>query len=337
MNLFPSRPQLGTTPLRLSAFALACFAGAAIAGPLDHSIVPANAPWIVHVDVEAAVASKVGSFMLQNKEAFDLEGLDALKVFGIDLTRDLLSVTLFAPGDDESEFDDGVVAAVTTPAIDALWNHLKTEPHARAMTVEGIDILSWDDNGERKYGMFTPSADARTRLVLISEEWENLVAAVKNRGGEHPASAARPTAGSIIFFEARRLPADMIEEGDDNQQALAAVVKNGWMDLAEADATMRLNMSVEFTSPTAAAQARDVLQGLMSFVRLVAPRNSDVGPLAGLLESGSGPKLSVESSRMTLGMSVPADQVGPALFTMKQQEGKGEAAGDGETDGNSDE
>lgn len=303
-----------------SALALGCLAGLAHAGPLDQSIVPAGAPWVIHVDVEAAVASKVGSFVLQNKEAFDLEGLDSLKVFGIDLSRDLLSVTLFAPGDDESEFDDGVVAALTTPAIDGLWNHLKTEPHAKSMTIEGVEMLSWDDHGERKYGIVTPSADAKTRLALISAEWENLVAAVKGRGGQPPRSIANPGKGSIIFFETRRLPDDMIEEGDDNTRAIFSRMNSAWVDLGEADARVHFRGQVDFKDPKAAGEMRDVLQGLVSFVRIVAPGNEDVAPIARMFDAGSGPTIGVEGTQMRFEISAPSESISAGLLAMKQQE-----------------
>jgi hypothetical protein len=303
--------------LRTSALALACFAGTALAGPLDRSIVPAATPWVLHVDVEAAVASKVGSFMLSHKGEFDLDGLDGLKAFGIDAPRDLLSITIFSP---DAKSEDGVVAVLATPAIDALWNHLKTEPHAKSITVDGVELLSWDDKGERKYGRVTPSADGKTRLALISDEWESIVAAIK--GAKQAGNLAGPSKGSILFAQATTLPEEMIEDADDNGQAILSKVQSAWLDIGEQDATVRAIANATFTDATAASQSRDVLQGLLSFVRMVSSTNEDVKPIVQMLDGAGGPKISLDQGTKTLSIefSAPSDKVAAGLAAMKENE-----------------
>ena len=309
--------------LRTSALALVCFAGTALAGPLDRSLVPAATPWVLHVDVEAAVASKVGSFMLSHKEEFDLSGLDGLQIFGIEASRDLLSITIFAV---DAKSEDGVVAVLATPAIDALWNHLKTEPHAKSITVDGVELLSWDDKGERKYGRVTPSADGKTRLALISDEWESIVAAIK--GEKQAAGLAGPSKGSILFVQATTFPQNMIEDSDENGQAILSKVQSAWLDIGEQDATVRAVANATFTDATAATQSRDVLQGLLSFVRMVSSSNEDVKPIVQMLDAAGGPKILLDQGSKTLSIefAAPSDKVAAGLAAMQENEGEDDEA-----------
>ena len=97
----------------------ATIASPAIAGPLNPDYVPADAVWVVHLDVEAAAGSTVGGFVLEHAEAFDLaEGLEDFRdETGLDAVHDLHGVTLFGAGTPEKT---GVAVLVTSAGIDAI-------------------------------------------------------------------------------------------------------------------------------------------------------------------------------------------------------------------------
>ena len=91
------------------------------AGPLQESQISAKAKWFVHADVKGFLASETGAFVLKELKKKGLEDVlfNVNEVFGLDLTKDLHSLTVYgttfgkeATINAQRSFNHGVVGEV---------------------------------------------------------------------------------------------------------------------------------------------------------------------------------------------------------------------------------
>ena len=282
-----------------------------VASPIDRSLIPPDAGLVVHVDVDAARSSALGKYLLANKSQFNLQGLDGLKAFGVDAERDFAAVTVVAS---TAKPDKGAVIIKCAPTVDALWNHLKTEPHAKPMSVAGHDILSWDDNGTRKYGVVKQVSGAtnptQQRQVFMCDDWEYLATVLTFAASSTaPPSAAAPDGattasppetasdGSIVFISLRSIPADMKKSGDLGAQALFGSVKSLTIDISDAAGSVQGKAVATLDSDAAASDMQEVITGGGAFARLAARKMPELQPIAQALSSS---KPVVDRARLTL-------------------------------------
>ncbi|MBY0112089.1 MAG: hypothetical protein K2Y21_04650 [Phycisphaerales bacterium] len=315
------RRRLHRSPLL--ALTLAPVFAHSLAAPLDRAIVPATSKVAVHLDVEALAQSQVGKAIMEHKAAFNLEGLNALGLFGIEPFRDFKDITVLLASSPEQ----AVIVLRATPAIDALWNHLKTEPHAKAMSAEGYDLLSWDDQGTRKYGIVRSKAELRT--AYLCNDWEPLVAALKVADGASPAQApstggqAAPSKGSILYFDVRDLPDFLRNSDNDNAQALFGGIRSGAIDLGESSDQLSADASANFDSAQAATDTQQVAQGLAAFGRMAFKSQNQFTTLQNALKEL---KITADGSRMNISLKWPAADAVAAIQELAKQKENGDDA-----------
>ncbi|MFO0859673.1 MAG: hypothetical protein U0570_03890 [Phycisphaerales bacterium] len=267
---------------------LFCLAGvvcplSVLASPLDRALVPANSVVTAHVDVEAFAGSQVGKAIMSHRDQFKLGGLDALKAFGIEPFRDFLGITVFMPS---VESETPVVVVRATEAIDALWKHLQTEPQAKSMNSGGYDILSWEDKGERKYGVVRPAGNGR--LAFICDSWEPLVDALKTADGKSPAQKDGPTpaAGSFVFVDVRELPKNMLDDDEeDGPMAVLREVRSAVIDGGESGENLFASANIEMSSAQTVTDVQQMAQGMAAFGRMALKDHKN---LKGLREGLDG-------------------------------------------------
>lgn len=276
----------------LAAVGMVAGVGAAVAGPLDRSVVPADPALVVHVDMEQATRSEFGRFLIEQRANISaLAGMDGLRVFGIDPFKDFKSVTIATPKDSP---DAGVVVLRSTAAVDGLWNHLKTEPHAKPMTVGGHEIMSWEDSGKRKYGVVRKGASDAERVVYVCDSWEVLSRALDVAVGKAPADkgpadgagSAVPRAGSIVFVDLRQKPADMGKPDDIPGLAMFGGLQRGVVDLGDAESGggVQARVSLVYDGDQTAADMKQVGEGMKALARLAARNAPQVEVLAAAAE-----------------------------------------------------
>lgn len=281
---------------------------AAFAGPFDRGVVGPGAGWTLHVDVEAAVSSSMGKYMLAHPEQFHLDNLDQLKAFGIDALTDLKGITIFGAG---KEQEQGVVVIDATAAVDKLWNQVKTEPNAKTMTVEGVEMISWDDHGERKYGVVKQTKGGQGRLVYIAEDWAPLAAAVNGAGkAQAPADIPGPGAGSMIYAEASVIPEQFKDNDDPNASAVLKALRSGWFDMGERDKTVYASLSANFSDAKTATDMSQVVTGILAFGRMAVGQNPQAADLSKAI---SGIKVETKEKGLTIAAAWPSEDAIKAL------------------------
>lgn len=305
---------------------------AAFAGPFDRGLVTPGSGWVIHVDVEAAIGSDLGKHILANPRQFDIEDMDDLKAFGIDPTKDLKGVTLFGTG---GEKEDGVLVIDATAAVDKLWEHLKTEPHAKAMNVDGVEILSWDDNGERRYGVVKPGKGEQRRLVYMAEDWAPLAAAIKGAGkSTTPDGVPGPGSGSVLYVEASVIPESIKEEGDEEAAAMFKALRSAWLDMGEKDKNVYATLNANFADAKTAGDMKQVLDGLMAFGRLAVGQNPEAAELSKALNAF---KVETKDTGLTINAMWPTSDAISALSAAARMEEHDHEDDADHEDGDSDE
>lgn len=283
-------------PIRLRSVAGGVALAAAVAGvqagPLDPSIVDPTSKWVVHANLEAARASKVGTYIESISAAESTEIIAQMEAqFGIDPSKDILGVTVFG-GDPGSH--DGVAVIEMSAAADRLATTL---PAAGFEGFETLDLGSIDASGKataawhwmkdgRNWYVASLHRDAGHRMVLLAPTSTRLQSAVefaRNRSGSvGVVSSSSPAQGSILFVAARGL------EDCPKFQPDAAVLKlaNSFtFDLREVEATattnstLDANVHVDTRTPEEAVQIQQMLQGVLAFTTLTAGSDPDLTKL----------------------------------------------------------
>jgi hypothetical protein len=243
---------------------------------LDKARVPARARALVHVDVEALLASQVVRELEQAdpdmKIDFDLgEATPLLK--GVRPLQDVRSVTLFAVDPQQERF--GVVLRTSDKADALLKVAIATDAY-ELVPLAGWQVHSWKDGEQRVFGAVVPLQGTGDRLVLMSNDADLMGAGIaaldgsgktlKGRGQGQ--LAARPEPGTILFLASDISLAELSRE--DPTSSVARLVQGGVLQLGEVQGEVFANMAVVTESPEDALRVQQVMQGVTALASLVS-------------------------------------------------------------------
>lgn len=178
----------------------------ATAGPLNKSRVPADATWVVHVDLEAGLASSLGAWLKNNDDPEYRQGLAKFtQETGLDPLKDVLGVTVYGAAADGS---DGVALIEASAAVDQIIEHARRKGKTFEEITEGrLTLYTWKEHGSARYATIRPGAEDNERFVVVAADKARVLAGVELLGGKADSLAnttegllARsPAPGSIIF------------------------------------------------------------------------------------------------------------------------------------------
>ena len=270
-----------TRSLVTPALALAAVAAVALparAAALDPTRVPADAKWVVHLDLDAIRDGKTLDVVRSTMTAHELErirfGMTMLQQYvGLSVERDLHDVTLFA-----SDFTptSAVVVANAKLPQQRLVGFLSRRPEFKQESVDGREIMSWSDDrsGRTNFGVFY---DENTTLVSGSKE--ALQSAMKMLGGDGGKSisadgvlAKAAEKGTIMFVWGEKL--SELAKLDRTQSPLVEKMQSGWMMIKQGEAG-GLNMQTQVTAvdEESAKEMKKVIDGIQAFVHLNASKD----------------------------------------------------------------
>lgn len=267
------------SPLAILIGAALSLAGPLLAGPLQKEQVSAKAKWLIHVDVKAFLASKTGTFVLEDLKKKGLETVlsNIREAFAFDPTKDLKGLTVYGSGFGKHP---AIIVAHATMDRDRLTQTVQGNYTYKELKYAGHTVHQWTDNpdsdqpGPTRFGVFHGDG-----LLVLTEDLrliEHAVDVLDKKAaslGSRGASAALPSAAKAPFLTACLMELPQLGEGRAETVALGKVA---WASLEaeEIDERLRVRLAVTAKTAKAAAGLRKVADGILGFFDLVSPEKA---------------------------------------------------------------
>jgi len=248
----------------------------AFPGAIPSSIVPENARWVVHLDMEKFVGTTLYGY-LEKDGTFQIKSRDLDRWFKMDIPKDVKSVTVFGlgPGDEQivfavaGKFDKaGIIAKV-----EAEKDHQKT-------TYGAFTIYS---GGSDECGAFI-----NDNLLVFSEGRAVIEKVLDTAGGKAKNFAATPLSASLKEVPAGAFISGVLPDlsglGKEFGQSKVLDKASGLFFMAqEKTDKLLIRLQVTAESPESAKNMADVVQGLIAMGRL-GGNEGDMAKISALLD-----------------------------------------------------
>lgn len=259
--------------------ALATFSSAARAGDLIPELVPADARWLAHLDLEALQKSALFQAARENDAEFHLDqGLEEFqRELGADPFELVRSVTLFST---RAEPETGVAVLTVGEKAEEVLAKLQQQPGFRTVQANGRELLTWNeshhgDGGEPAYAYVRRFEGVANRLVYVSNREDDLMAAIDVLESKKPdvtddslrRLSASPGPNSILFVAtSERIPG---LDGVERMSAVAALADGLRFDLGETNGQLHAQLVVTAKDAHDARNITSVLQGVSALASLI--------------------------------------------------------------------
>lgn len=254
----------------------------ALAGSLAHAAafdpkqVPADAKWVLNVDVDALKESNIGKLILKELEKKDefQQGILNIQLWaGVTLPQDLHDVTLYGKAFDDSKAVVVLIRGTVEPA--KITNLLQMVSQFNSTKHGDHDVYSWQDKGKQLYGSLHG-----TTLLISGGTQETIDAALDVLDGKgetlKPTSslAVGAAAGTLVYVSGDGL-ADLKQARNPMMNQAEAA----HLSLREQGDQLQLNAAVTAKTAQFAEQMRTSLEGIKAMVTLAAS-NPNADPKA---------------------------------------------------------
>ena len=319
----PAAPAAPATPATPAAFALS----------LDAAVIPANARWLAHVDIQAILGSDLLRALQRLEPEFDFKSNPDLAemraMLGFDPFEEVKSLTAYGlPRDEEA----AVVMIRTTAVAEGAFKLLELHLQRQAHVYGGIDMWKWSE-GHRGDAVFTymarkPGSDAR--LLLAAPNAHDLATGVNALRGEidtladEPGISTQMASGSLAFLSASGRLAELGH--DQDARRIARMVDHVELSIVEHDGAFGMDVQVTAHNPADAMAARQMLQGGLAFLSMAARNEPNAQALLPLVNSL---QITTEGSALRVRCSHDIDE----LVSLLERLERGVHGGDCDDDG----
>jgi hypothetical protein len=278
---------------------------AAFGGPPEPRHIPADASFVLHIDVEAANHSTIMRHLMTTDGEVPpmFEDLRAIAAeMGIDFLKDMHGVTAWARSA-EGAMESGPEAfvAVASPAFDGVLEKLRAAEHGySSLTVDGYDLHRW----EQGCGFMRPIDDGRRRLIVVGQTPAQVTSALAVIDGRSPSKseADRPRLmpGTVIFAHAAGLPTIDESADRDGFDPSAVINKTRSMvtQIGEDQGQVFLHLLADTATKDDADDVVDIVQALLVIGRTITKKDPQLEPVEDFLRairiSSSGAKVELE-------------------------------------------
>jgi len=271
-----------TRLLRLAVMIASCAAvGTAANLPLES--LPANAKWVLHLDVKALRDSPLGRELLTalagSPQEADLQVFEA--AFACDVRRDLVAITVCGAG---GEAQGGVAYLRGNWDLQKLSAMLAGNQPSATASYGRHTILNWSgvkaDGSERQSVCLVSS-----NLVLLASREAALRQALNALDGQAPTLATLPRFRRLAAADTnaflRIVAVDLKEIVAD--QLLAVALSSGdslRLAVSSDGAEVHAKAVLQEGTPAAALETQQALVGLQAVMMLQGLKNPDIGKIA---------------------------------------------------------
>ena len=286
--------------------ALGGLATSAGGGEFKPGQVPVNAQWFLHVNVTGFKKTQLGKFGLEQAKEFEpfIDGF--AKMIQFDPRKDLYGITAFGTVTEV----EGEVQAKGTVLVNGKFNPVQmlalllTQESIKQESVQGHNILSWVEDGNRSYGAFA----GRTHL-LIGDDRDLLLNALQVLRGRAPSLKPGAVAGLekdkgnffTLRVQLKDLPIPPEAKVLENIQSIDITVGEGGENLV---AISRVTATDEET----AALIQQSIQGLLAIgqLQLANAEEPKLKEVAALLKKVT---LTRKQTTVVTSISVPVEKI----------------------------
>ena len=294
----------------LSIVALALSVAASQAAKIDKASISKDAKFVVHLDLDAFRASKIGTTVLEKiREDKGGEKFDALaEIIGFDPLSAIHGATLSGNGEE----DNGILVVKHKADNAKLLAFMKLDENYRKSEHGKHEIHGVGDrsDGERGYISFVNDTTAvlapSRELVGVGIDLVNgKGAAIKVPSSLESAGKKTKNAFLVAYANVEDLK-DYIDNESVNQMA-----KRAALSLGESDEKLILSISVDALDADAAENMENMVNGLIGFARLSQDENPEVKDiLKGLKVTRNEATVSI---RFSIGVDKLFELIDPAL------------------------
>jgi len=241
---------------------------------------PADAKWMLHLDLKALNASPMGRFARESLGAEGQRRLAALKAMsGIDLTNDVDSVVVCGRGDTRA---GGLLYAYGRFDIAKLTAIAGGGKAFQNKALGERSVLSWLDRGKRTNLCFIDPT-----LAVMSQDEALIEEAVARIDGKKPGLGAGQGFANILAHNKNRFFAFQATDlaalaGTNPQFQLFKQAEALLLEIGQTSGANGLDCALALKTPNAetAQQMNQAAMGLQALVMLQAAQNPDAAALA---------------------------------------------------------
>ena len=298
---------------------------AALAGPLNKAWVAADAKWVVHVDVEAAMGSTIGKCVVEHQSELNLEPLNQFnKYTGLDAFKDIKGITLYSQS---IEADGGVVVVVGTAKIEESVNRLAAQDKTmHKVEMDGRVVYRWSENKVEKFGCLRTTGEGERMLIVCGTQPELDSALAVVEGKVETAAkvaegslSATPRGGSMVFVAVRGL-----DEGGTRTKGpkILRTAREFNADIGEDSEGLYGDMKLKAATAKDAKTTADYLQGMLAVGKMMVGGDPETKQLSELMDSVS---FAANESELSAKFRVKHEQLTALVEEVKAERMKGPA------------
>jgi len=300
--------------LTVSFLALCLTALPALAG-VDRSTISADAQWLVHLDVHAALNSQLFGALQDREPDLDFENNPDLQEvkdrLGFDPTTDIDSVTVYGLSHDPEAV---VIMVHTRGDIDDTLTRLSVLAKRTQIEIDGLDISRWSDpegGGDEIFSYVARHADSDERIVLLSPDASNLVTGIEALRGESSSLEDSDTDlgmatsdGAIVSLSAT---GKVVEWADvEPASNIVKLVRSAVVEVGENGSASYAHVRVETASAADATRVTQIIQGFVALASMASEIEEELKEVLPLLNSL---QFSAEGSVLTIHFEKNTDEL----------------------------
>ena len=300
--------------LTVSFLAICLTALPALAG-VERSTISADAQWLVHLDVHAALHSQLFEALKDREPDLDYENNPDLQEIrdrlGFDPTTDIDSVTVYGLGHDPEAV---VIMVHTRGDIDDTLTRLSVLAKRTQLEIDGLEISRWsnpDQRGDQMYSYVARHADSDERIVLLSPDANNLVVGIEALRGESANLedsdsdlGLTTSEGAIVSVSAT---GKLVEWADlEPASNIIKLVRSAMVEIGEKGSSSYAHVRVETASAADATRVTQIIQGFMALASMASEVEEELKDVLPLLNSL---KFSAEGAILTIHFEKDTDEL----------------------------
>ena len=286
-----------------SIVALALSLATGQAATIDKANISKDTKFVVHLDLDAFRASKIGITLLEKiREDEGRKKLDALvEIIGFDPLTAIHGATMFGTGEE----DDGIIVMKHKADNAKLLAFMKLDEHYRKTEHGKHEIHGAGDRGDGKRG-YVSFVNATTAVLAASRELAaEGIDLVNGKGAavkQIPTSLVSAGKKAKNTFLVAYANVEDLKEHIDNE-SVNQMAKRVAFSLGESDEKFILSISVDALDTDAAENMETMVNGLIGFAKLSQNENPEVKDIL------KGLKVTRNEANVSVHFSVGVDKL----------------------------